>query len=289
MVNNCRRNVREYTFNPSWKGSNSSYTGKLYVLRWSTNASGLPSQYDGFSSKDLTISDGGNFSGKDFIPADLTDPAEQNISGSISLPTSSYQLKNKSFYLHFGDAYVYLGGESGTSLTLDFSYTVPTISGTTFEIDAQAELASTPTNRLCSFWKMGIAAGASNINVSLADAPKLNFPAHNGTNIDTTTQFLWAFGGATGVYYVVLSPTSGLGTNPTHYIFTSNNSLYIPNLNPQGLGFTSKIVEYQWQTYLYYPSSINECATENFIPFINGNAGDRGFGSSEVFKFRTKP
>ncbi len=276
-----------YSISASWKGSAISLTGKLYVLRWSSNTAGLPSQYDAFGSTSLTISDGGTFNGNNFATGDLTQPASQNISGSVSTSSASYALTEKALYVDFGNAFVFIASETGTSLTSNFSYNVPVISGATFEVDAYASAASTPTNRTSYYWKTGIAAGASGVTVPLASAPQLNLPANNGTGVDTTIQFLWAQGGGGGINEFDVYPETACD-GPTFIIITAQNTASIPNLAPQGLSLPlSK--SYQWDVTEYYPmSSVDSAASNNFVAFWNGNAGDEGGGESETFNFTSK-
>ena len=276
-----------YSINANWKGPEISYNGKLQVLRWTFNPNGSPSEYDAYGSKDLTISDGGLFSGKNFIATDFSDPSEQSISGSITRPTSSYAIRSKHLYLNFGNAYVSLWDEGGVGLTDIFSYTVPTITGATFEVDVDATISAIPNDRLSYYQKKGITGGTSGINIVLANAPQLNLPVHNGTGIDTTTQFLWAQGGGTGVNFVYIGPTFGSG--PTYYLITAESSTTIPNLGPQGLGLPSNVAYVWWITRFFPVSTIDDAASDSFIPLINGNGGETGRGVSEMFNFTTHP
>jgi len=272
-----------YEIDPSWKGSAVSYAGQLQVLRWTPNPNGLPSEYDAYGSRNLTISDGGTFSNNNFLEADFTDPAEQNISGSIILPASGYDVSYKRLNINFGDAYVYLSGEFGASLTDNFSYTVPSISGATFEVDVRASYSSRET----TYQKKGITGGSTGITITLAAAPQLNLPVNNGTGIDTTTQFLWAQGGGTGVNLVLIVPSVPNG-GPAFYMFTASNSTAIPNLGPLGLGLQSGI-QYEWWVNRIFPvSTINDAASDFFIPLIQGNGGENGSVVSETFHFTTK-
>lgn len=270
-----------YTLTASWKGSMISYSGHLQVLRWTPNPNGLPSQYDAYGSKNLTISDGGTFNGNDFVETDFSDPAEQNISGSITKPASGYEINAKHLCINFGDAFIELGAEFGASLTDNFSYTVPSINGATFEIDVDA----TYLTRQSFYEKKDIAGGASGITITLAAAPQLSVPVNNGTGIDTTTQFLWAQGGGTGINMILMYP---LNPGPSFYIFTAANNTTIPNLAPQGLGLPT-MAEYGWTVYRIFPvSTINDAASDFLVPLISGNAGETGHVQSETFSFITK-
>ena len=275
-----------YTLPIDWKGTTNSVTGKLQVLRWTQNASGMPTQYDAYGFNDnLTVSAGGSFPNNNFTVANLTDPPEQNISGSIVRPSSNYVLNTKTLWAFFGNARIYFGQESGAGLSENFSYAVPSITGVTFGVDASATLSATPSDRYTSYSKRGIAGGSSGITVNLASSPQLNIPAHNGSGIDTTTQFLWTMGNGGGVCLLFISPI--FGTGPFFYIFTASNSSSIPNLAPQGLGLPLNIA-YSWRVIQIFPvSSIDDAASSSFYLQTSGSA-EGGQARSEEFRFTTK-
>src|SRR5713101_4316648 len=87
-----------YTISATWYDSNTVYAGQLHVLRWTPN-SGLPTAYDGYGNRALTITAGGTFnSGNDFTAGQLVDPAEQTISGSVVRPTGFSAVNYRQFY-----------------------------------------------------------------------------------------------------------------------------------------------------------------------------------------------
>jgi hypothetical protein len=276
-----------YSIIVDWSGAANSVSGDILVLRWTQNTSGMPAQYNAYGTEDnLTVSAGGSFTNHNFSAANLTDPPEQNISGSIVRPTTSYQLYNKDLYLFFGNAEIPLGGEWGASLSDNFSYVVPSIAGATFGIDASASLNATPTYRETFYGKRGITAGSSGITINLASSPQLNIPAHNGSGIDTTTQFLWTMGSGGGINLLSIAPVNW-GAGPIYYIFTSANSASIPNLAPQGLGLPSNI-QYRWSITQMFPvSSIDDVANPTFLQLTTGGT-DGGQANSEEFNFTTK-
>ncbi len=276
-----------YTINASWNGSTGSYVGTLYVLRWTVGPNGLPLVYDGFGQRSLTITSGGTFPGNNFAAGDLTDPAEQSVSGTINRPSASYQLSLKQVYLNLGQAYVAIAGESGGTLTDNFSYNVPSIANALFGVNTNATQTATPSNRIAFSYDAGITPGASNEIISMLVAPQLNLPAHNGTNIDTSTSFLWTAGGGAGVYVVFVS--AAVAGQPNYLIYTQSTSVTVPNFAPQGLGFPSNAA-YSWQVAQYYPvASVDVVASDSYLTLIRGNQGDFGFGISETFNFTTKP
>ena len=283
---NANPTTGTYSISAQWRGSATTHSGTLYVLRWSLGANNLPSTYDALGQRSLTISASGTFPNNNFAAGDLTDPSEQSIGGTISRPSTDYQLTAKSIYLNFGYAYVFLAGESGGSLTDNFAYNVATVPGATYQVNASASQAASPSNRTVDYRDTGIPAGSTNVSINLMVAPQLNLPAHNGTNIDTTTSFVWSAGGGIGVYLLYCYP-SAMG--PTYYIFTQGTSTTIPNFSPQGLGLPSN-ASYHWYVTQFHPlSSMDAMATDSFIPFVNGNGGDVGSGSSEQFMFATRP
>ncbi len=276
-----------YTLGINWKGSANSVSGDLQALRWTQNTSGMPVEYDAYGFEDnLTVSAGGTFPNNNFIAADLTDPAEQNISGSIIRPLSSYVLNSKALRLYFGNAEISLGYESGVNLSDNFSYVVPSITGATFGVDVNATLNATPTDRHTYYGKRGITGGSSGITINLASSPQLNIPAHNGSGIDTTTQFLWTKGSGGGICLLYISPTM-FGTGPSFWIFTATNTASIPNLAPQGLGLPSNI-SYRWSVAQVFPvASIDDAASSNFLQQTSGGS-EGGQANSEEFAFTTK-
>jgi len=271
-----------YSISTDWTGSTSSFTGTIQVLRWTQNTNGLPQVYDAYGlENNVTISNGGTFTNHNFSSTNFTDPPEQNITGTITCPSSSYSIKNKDLYINFGNAYIPIAGEAGAGLTDNFSYTVPSITGATFQIDVGAEVST----RITQYSEKGISGNSTGINITLATAPQLNLPATNGTGIDTTTQFLWTEGSGAGINIVLMFP---MGQGPAFFIFTDGNSTYIPNLSPQGLGLPAS-QQYMWIVVEAFPlSSIDIAASQAFITLMNGNGGGYGSGQSETFNFTTK-
>jgi hypothetical protein len=280
-----------YSIVADWKGSTNSFSGTLQVLRWTQNTSGMPEQYDAYGSKDnLTISDGGTFNNQNFTASDLTDPAELNISGSIVRPSSNYELYSKTLYLTYesGTIYakIYLGSENGASLTDNFSYVVPSLTGATFGVDAWGVYYGSTTPRNTVYWKRAITGGSSGITINLSSSPQLNLPAHNGAGIDTTTQFLWTKGNGGGICYVLIEPSTP-GAGPTFYLMTGGNTTSIPNLAPQGLGLPSN-VSYTWSVTQFFPvASVDEAASSTFLQQALGQT-EGGEAMSEDFNFTTK-
>ena len=183
----------QYAFTVRWHGSYGTDAGQLYLLRWTTDATGLPTSYDGFASRPLTIMAGGDFSGNDFAAAELTDPPEQSISGAITVPTS-YTLNVRRFIIDI--AHVGLYWEEKNAPSNAFTYTVPAESGLAFTVAAQAVDGS---SRWSAFFKKGISGNTSNVSVPLAAAPQLASPANGASGVDTTIPFSWTQGQGTGV------------------------------------------------------------------------------------------
>jgi hypothetical protein len=267
-----------YNINVSWRGTNTTLNGTIYVLRW-VNATGIPTSYDAYGDRALTVSAGGSFQGNNFTAGQLTDPAEMNISGSVTRPSTNYTLTERQLSIGFGNSVTFLASESGT-LGDNLSYTVPNVSGATFAIAAFASFGS----RRATYFKSGIAAGSQTVSIPLAEAPQLSLPVNGGTGVDTTTSFLFTQGGGAGVNFVQLTNS---GSDPSFLILTSNNSFMIPNLSQQGLGLPSNRT-YSWSTTRLYPfSTMDEAASSVFLSRINRNAGDVGVGTSETFNFTT--
>jgi hypothetical protein len=271
-----------YSINATWRGTANSFNGKLHVLRWIPDSTGLPLQYDAYGFKNnLTINNGSILGNYNFTESDFSDPNEQNISGSIIPPTSRYLISSKYLKINFDNATVELAYETGVSLSDNFNYIVPVITGATFEVDALAQMASVPNSRATFYRKRNINSGTSGVIINLEGAPQLNVPMYNATGIDTTTQFNWTKESIGGVYLVNITPVF---SGPSYYIFTSGNTVNIPNLSAEGLGLPAN-TGYEWFVNQLFPfSSMDDAAYTNFIPVFDGSV-ESGYATSETFQF----
>ncbi len=270
-----------FTINARWNGSTVSYTGKLYVLRWTNGSNGLPSEYDAYGEKSLTISNGGTFSNNNFSSSELTDPADNNITGTVLKPSSSYTLSERSLTINFGNSNTFIGSESG-SLSENMSFTVPNIAGATFGIYARAF----GNERNANAYKQNISGGTNGLTIQIETPPQLSIPVNNATGVDTTTTLLYNQGSGNGVNLVDIS--SGSSSYPRYYIFTKSNSTKIPNLAAQGLGLPSD-KNYGWNVTQISPlNSVDDAASDTFIGLVNRSIGDVGVGGSENFGFTSK-
>lgn len=275
-----------YSFGTSWIGTVDSLAGKIYVLRYTTNPSGLPIDYDAYSTKTLTIKNGMTYSNQNFSVSDLSNPSETTMSGTI-VRSTDYTLSNRTLYIKFDGALIYLAQEYTSPVPDNFSYIVPSLTGVTLAVSAGASKISTPNNQSSYFRKTGIAPGSSGVNIKLETAPRLALPLHNSTNVDTLTDFTWSQGSGEGVNLVEFY--SGLSTNPTYYIFTMGPSLRIPNFSALALGLPAN-TNYQWRVYRYLPvNSIDNAASDTFRNLLMFGTSDYGSSNSERFNFTTKP
>jgi len=276
----------QYAFTVSWNGSQGTYAGQLYLLRWTPGAS-LPSSFDGYASKPLTINAGGGFPGNDFAAVDVADPPEQSISGTVAAP-ASYVLKHRQLVLLFGGAG--LGWEENNPLSNAFTYTVPALSGVQNIVEALAfdnsSRAIDGTARWSEFFKTGISGNSSNVSVPLAAAPLLFSPADGAVGLDTTTSFSWGQGEGTGVNLFRLEP--GDPTNPTFLVFTTASDAKVPELAGAGMALPAG-ASYTWEVDRIVPvASMNDAASDSFRRLFNVEAGDGGETYSEHFGFTTK-
>jgi hypothetical protein len=269
----------QYTMTVTWEGS-TTQAGQLSVLRFTRDLAGLPSSYDGYASKALTISAGGAFPGNDFAEAELTDPPEQTISGTVTVP-AGYTQSYRRLYHFFGRVPV-TSDESGT-LPDAFSYTVPAVAGVVFGVAAWAD---GPAGRLSFFFKGGISGNSTNISVPLPAAAQLASPADGATGVDATTPFSWIQGEGTGVNFFELYPDN-FG-DPTVFALTTGATAKLPNLAAAAMGLPAS-AGYHWLVDRIFPlASINDAAGEGLLSLIDLEGGDTGEGLSESFGFTVK-
>jgi len=272
----------QYAFTVRWHGSYDTDPGQLSLLRfrWTTDATGLPASYDGYASRPVTISAGGNFSSNDFAATDLTDPPEQSISGAIAVP-ASYTLNARRLYVIFGRGALYWEEKNASSNA--FTYTVPAQAGVTFAVAADAHDGSL---RSSSFFK-GISGNSSNVGIPLTAAPQLALPANGASGVDTTIPFSWTQGQGTGVNLLEVWPSNS--TSPTYLVFTTGADAKIPDLAGEGMGLPAG-VSYYWHVDRFFPvASVDDAAGEGFRRLITDLDGvDVGETVSERFGFTTR-
>jgi len=284
----------KYAFTVSWNGSGDTYAGQVYLLRWALDAAGLPSSYDGYASKPLTIHAGGDFPGNDFAAVEVSDPAEQSISGTIAVP-ASYALKYRRMYVLFdgrGGLYWEEAAANATTNPLPsaFTYTVPALSGSQDIVEAwafdESSRALNGSARWSSFYKTGISGNSGNTGFPLATAPLLFSPVDGAVSLDTTTSFTWGQGEGAGVNLFRVKP--GAPSNPTFLVFTAGTAAKIPDLAAAGMSLPAG-AGYSWEVVRIFPvMSMNDAASDGFRHLYNVESGDAGLTYSERFGFTTK-
>jgi hypothetical protein len=269
----------EYAFTVPLR-SLGTHSGQLHVLRWTSGPTGLPTSYDGYASRPLTISAGGDFSGNHFAAAELTDPPEQTISGTVAVP-AGYTLSFRTLLAFFGRVPV-IWYEQG-ALPGPFTYTGPALSGVTFGVGARAD---DPSSRVSVFHKTGIDGTATNVSVPLEAAAQLVLPAHGATAVDATTTFTWSQGGGSGVNILWVVPD--VSTNPTFLVYTTGAEAKLPDLTAAGMGLPAA-ASYRWAVERRFPvASLDDAASERYLRHVNWEAGDFGDTGSDTFGFTAK-
>jgi len=269
-----------YSFNVQWHGAADTQTGRLYLLRWTASAGGVPYSYDAYGSKALVVSAGSAYNGNDFATTELIDPPEQSISGTVDLPPGYSQTWRRLFV--FLDTVPVFWQESG-SLAGTFSYTVPAVSGLKFGVGVSAEdLAS----RTSFFVRNGISGNSTNVSLSLLPAPQLTLPVNGAADVDATTSFTWSEGGGVGVNLVSVTPNDA--ANPAFEVLTTAAHTKIPDLAAEGMGLPPA-TGYQWLVDKIFPvASVDDAADDSFLDLVGWGPEQVGETLSESFAFTTK-
>lgn len=236
-----------YSLATSWTGA-ATITGTLHALQWET-AGGLPSAYKGYAAKTgVAVTNGGTFAGQNIA---LSAPSASTVAGSVTVP-AGMTLTSKSFALRFNDfASLSLGSDGSAATT--FNYNVPTITGASVALSANASsasLGSTSTIQLAT-------PGASGIAITLQAPPQPSLPVNAATGITTTTPFSWT-PVAGGVHVITFNP--GAAGEPTYIVVTTGSTATIPDLAAQGLALGAS-KPYNWQAISFGPFGDMNAAT----------------------------
>ncbi|MDI6804341.1 MAG: carboxypeptidase-like regulatory domain-containing protein [Bacteroidota bacterium] len=275
-----------YSFYGYWYDTSSTSNAKLFFLRYSTDGTGIPTIFDGYASKSLSVQNGASYTSQNFPTSDIVDPPDVTVSGVVSMPTG-FSLSSRRLYIIFDNAKISLRSDPTPITSTSFDYAVPNIAGVQFGIRASAYKTSTPSDIGTSFTKLGINAGSTNVNVTLESSPRLALPPNNSPNIDYNSEFTWSQGTGDGVNLVQIN--SSISNNPVYYIFTRESNLKIPDFSTHGLGLPPNTT-YSWYVYRYLPiPSTDYAASNTFVKWLREMTSDFGYSYSESFTFTTKP
>jgi len=269
----------QYAITVSWRGSATARSGRLNALQF-TSGPTQPTSYEGYANKPLTITAGGDFSSNNFVAADLTDPSEQSIGGSVAVPTG-YSLTFRRLYLFFERVPLIWTEQNHPSSA--FTYTVPAVSGAVFGVGAWSEDAA---SRVSFFFKRGINGNSSDTGVPLEAATQLALPADGATSVDAATPFSWGQGGGSGVNLFEVIPDNS--SNPTFLVFTTGTDAKIPDLSQAGMTLPAS-AGYTWYVDRVFPvAAVNDVAAEGYLRFVDLETGDLGETVSEGRSFTTR-
>jgi hypothetical protein len=257
-----------------WAAPEATLEGTLFVLRWAAGADGSPTQYDAFASREVVLSHGSAVA-EDFGPADLIDPPEAQIRGSVGVPTG-YELNSVSTSLETRQGSFYLAVQWGDSLAdLTFDFTVPNLTGVRFEVEAFAYRGG----HHVFLSQHDILPPATGIILQIPEAPEIVMPAQDATDVDYSTVFHWTAGGGTGVYAVGIQQGYG---GRFLALCLNGTTTRVPDLTAQGHGLRPGAT-HQWYVYKYFTfASLDEMVSRE-RPTETGDA------HSETYSFTTRP
>ncbi len=261
-----------YSMSVRWSGS-PAITASIHALQWEKNAEGMPVSYTGYAVKPgVPISSGGTFANQDIT---MTAVSSQTIFGSVSVP-AGLVLSSKSMLISFaGNGLMTLWTE--TAATTAFSYPVPSITGATITLAAQA-LGSAGFGYVA---KSGIPPGASSINLPIPLPPVQSLPVDAATGVSSATVFSWTSLAST-VYLLTLTGPAG---QPTYYVVTGTTTATIPDLSALGLGLPAGVA-YSWNVLALGPhANIDAAAGPNGYYRV----GDQFYGQTSSRTLTTAP
>lgn len=268
-----------YTMGPSWNGP-ATTTGTLHALQWQRDAASLPTQYKGYGNKqNVALSNGGVFANQNIA---MTPVVNASLSGNVTV-ASGQTLVSKEVLVVF-DANTRISLLRELTAPAGFTYTVPSIAGATLMLRAAVEKAG--ANEVVAI-KIGLAANATNVNLTMPAGPELTLPVNAATNINNTTSFSWSsFSG--GVHAASFDGPAG---QPDYVVFSAGTDTTIPNLSALGMGLPPA-TSYQWQVYGFAPfANIDAVAgPTGYVNVFEGtSATDSSVGITAIRTFTTAP
>lgn len=255
-----------YALSLVWLGP-SSTTGTLYALQVHTDAdSGVPLGYPGYGTlSGITLEDGETLTGQDVTlgpvstgtvsgtfnpaPGDILEPdsasLELVVAPGVTLPILQY-----------------------ASIDASFSYTVPTIPGTSVLLGANAYNPQARYNSVLMAQEI-VSAPVSGVAVDIPAAPQLLTPTANATGVSINSALTWT---PTPQALYLLEV---MGGGVRLVVFTSASSFTFPDLADAGLALLPSM-GYQWQVYAFVPvASIDAMVVPDAIEALSfGNLSE---------------
>jgi hypothetical protein len=220
----------------TWGGSPST-TGALHALQFVVDGAGLPTDYTGYGTTALTLSNGGTFNSTATDVALSSGLGELSFSGSSAIP-SVYTVAFTELYTDFGTNQN-LPVVFDASGALNFSYNTPNVAGsTTTTIITAAPPIGTG---LSAAYATGVPSSGTAPPVSVPEIPALVLPASGATGVTLATTFDWqTFPGGLHVAVFTIGGT-------TYVVTTTNSQTTIPDLSAEGLPLPASTAG-SWQT-----------------------------------------
>jgi hypothetical protein len=277
----------------TWSGA-ASLNGKIHALQWQTNASGLPTDYTGYGSKPLSISDGGSYMSPQGDVTLSAGVAEASLTGSISIPSGT-SLVAKLLYADFGSNATHALLQDTTPAT-SFSYTTPNLSGVTMSASSVAcgSGGCGLFNNISFAYKTGLAPNAASVSLENPAIPSLSLPVNGATNVTLTTPFSYA--ASSGSVHFVQFNIGG----QQYIVVSSGSETTIPDLSSVGLPLPAATAG-TWQVIDIAPFATVDAATspsgflkDFYISLIGlfsgyGPENTGSFAISKVGTFTTAP
>src|SRR5262249_43795646 len=151
-----------------------------------------------------------------FSTADVTNPAEQTIAGSISTPTGYDVNRNVEYGVSMGRFKRQIVEVTASS---NFTFNAPSGTELSFYVAAFARQTSTTDDRQTAFIRDNLAPGRTGVALTLEAAPQLALLVLEATGVDLSTPFSWSPGGGAGVNVFIAEPD--VSTAPTYAVILS--------------------------------------------------------------------
>ena len=276
-----------------WQGpETTAVTG--HGLLYERGSNSLPTAYYSYEEVTGALSETVKATFLVDLPDDNDPPLNpQTVSGTVTSPTSS-ERTNYVFLRFQSNAQIELVEHYGTSLTDSFLYTVPSIGTSSLDIAAVEGDPSFGPAALAH--KDRIAAGASNIDLTIPTPPQQVAPSDGLTNVNGSTIFTWSSQAHAFVWNAEnIEPSSPYGGI---YIVTGEKRVSIPEFG--NLGFTLLPGDlYNWRVQVHGdPATIDDLADDDgfadpWAPWCdspsNPKRGDGTFAISAGRTFRMAP
>jgi hypothetical protein len=236
--------------------------GKVFLSAYTENSNNEITSYEVFGAKDLSILEGGNYN-VHFESADVINPGERIINGTINIPPGYFNAGLSFVYMMFGKKTTpnYISQVSFTEVNPgSYSFAIPEGIPLQFKpVMGLLTYKGTSVQYITEEREIPLTGSAFSITTTLA--PELLSPQNGSPGINSASEFSYSSGEAGSFIYNINFPSAG--NIYSYHIYTSSGSITFADLESFGLETFSNTNMQWFVSKLGFSNTVDKFVSES--------------------------